>query len=97
MTGARKTILVREIRGSVPMKDALCRFICRLILLDKASSITHLHTTRQVLVQGNRNQTNKRIADSYHYVELAFIAHVIDPRVRSFANTVSEHLINVCI
>jgi len=41
-----------------PIKDALWKFICRLILLDKASSITHLHTTRQVLVQGNRNQTN---------------------------------------
>ena len=64
-------------------------------IADKALRLTPLHTTRQVLGQGNRHQTNWRyilemlaIADTYHRVQLVFVQYLIDPIARSFRTRV---------
>jgi len=60
-------------------------------IADKALRITPLHTTRQVLGQGNRHPTNWRyileilaITDTYHCAHFVFVQYLIDLIARSF-------------
>ena len=64
-------------------------------IADKALIITPLHTTRQVLGQGNRHQTNWRyileilaVADTCHCAQLVFVQYLIDLMARSLRTRV---------
>ena len=73
-------------------------------IADKALIITPLHTTRQVLGQGNRHQTNWRyileilaVADTCHCAQLVFVQYLIDPIDTSFTTRVRNNVLSESI